>query len=125
MTLKIYTDFAKSNREVEVYKHLQTIKSSHPGQEFLRTATDIFQAQNPNGKRMHNCLVHPPLGIDLSQFTPLLPGKVMDASQLRYLLRNILLTLDFLHSEANVIHTGVFPSVQPDLIDARYRAWGY
>ncbi|PWY64201.1 kinase-like protein [Aspergillus eucalypticola CBS 122712] len=61
--------------------------------------------RNPDGHRNHTCLVHPPLGISLDQLMPLLPGKVMSSSMVRTTMRNILAALDFLHTEAHVIHT--------------------
>lgn len=67
---------------------------------------ETFQILNPDGHRIHTCLVHPPLGISLDQLTSLLPGKVMSSSMVRTTMRNILAALDFLHTEAQVIHTG-------------------
>ncbi|CAK96886.1 kinase-like protein [Aspergillus niger ATCC 13496] len=66
---------------------------------------ETFQILNPDGHRIHTCLVHPPLGISLDQLTSLLPGKVMSSSMVRTTMRNILAALDFLHTEAQVIHT--------------------
>lgn len=93
-------------REIEVYGHLKTIKSSHAGQSCLRPLIEFFQAQSPDGYGTHDCLVHPPLGISLDQLTALLPDGVMTSAMVRTTMRNILAALDFLHTEAGVIHTG-------------------
>ncbi|KAF4230465.1 hypothetical protein CNMCM8980_002688 [Aspergillus fumigatiaffinis] len=58
----------------------------------------------------HTCLVHPPLGISLDQLAPLLPGGVMSSAMVRTTMRNILAALDFLHTEAGVIHTDLQPN---------------
>lgn len=105
-TLKIHTSSKVVTREIEIYNHLQRIQSSHAGQSCLRPLIEIFEAQNLDGHNTHTCLVHPPLGISLDQLTPLLPDKVMSSSMVRTTMRNILAALDFLHTEAHVIHTG-------------------
>ncbi|KAJ5551643.1 hypothetical protein N7535_000412 [Penicillium sp. DV-2018c] len=106
IALKIYTASKTVIREIEIYNHLRTIKSSHAGQSCLRPLLEVFQAQSPDGNSIHTCLVHPPLGISLGQLTPLLSGGVMSTELLRMTIRNILGALDFLHTEAKVIHTG-------------------
>jgi serine/threonine-protein kinase SRPK3 len=67
---------------------------------------DMFQIRSPDGHGIHTCLIHPPLGISLDQLTPLLPESVMSSSMVRTTIRNVLAALDFLHTEAGVIHTG-------------------
>ena len=109
ITLKIYTASTTLTREIEVYNHLKTIQSDHAGQSCLRPLIEIFQIQNPDGHRIHTCLVHPPLGISLDQLTPLLPGQVMTSIMVRTTMRNALAALDFLHTKAQVIHTGQPP----------------
>ncbi|KAK1143748.1 hypothetical protein N8T08_006149 [Aspergillus melleus] len=92
-------------REIEIYNHLKAIQSDHAGLSCLRPLIDTFDAQSPDGNGVHTCLVHPPLGISLSQLTPLLPDGVMTSAMVRTTIRNILAALDFLHTEAQVIHT--------------------
>ncbi|CAG8122773.1 unnamed protein product [Penicillium salamii] len=106
VSLKINTVSTTVVREIEVYNHLKTIKSSHAGQSCLRPLIEVFHAQSPDGHGTHNCLVHPPLGISLNQLTSLLPDGVMSSAMVRTTMRNILAALDFLHTEAGVIHTG-------------------
>ncbi|OJJ45156.1 hypothetical protein ASPZODRAFT_100384 [Penicilliopsis zonata CBS 506.65] len=109
ISLKVYTA-STATHEVEIYHHLQTIQSDHAGQTCLRPLIDVFQARSPNGDSLHTCLVHPPLGISLSQLTRLLPGKVMSSAMVRTTIRNVLAALDFLHTEAQVIHTDLQPN---------------
>lgn len=93
-------------REIEIYNHLRTIRSDHAGQTCLRPLIEVFQTKNPDRHTLHTCLVHPPLGISLDQLTALLPDGVMSSAMVKVSIRNILAALDFLHSEARVIHTG-------------------
>lgn len=107
ITLKVYTRLASVNQEIDVYNHLSTIQSSHAGQSCLRPVIDSFEISNPDGHGAHTCLLHPPLGISLDQLTSLLPSKVMSSNMVKTTIRNILAALDFLHTEAHIIHTGL------------------
>jgi serine/threonine protein kinase len=106
VTLKVYTASSSVNREIEIYRHLGTVQSDHAGQSCLRSLIEIFQTPQSERHSVHTCLVHPPLGISLDQLAPLLPGGVMSSAMVRTTMRNILAALDFLHTEAGVIHTG-------------------
>lgn len=55
----------------------------------------------------HICLVHEPLGMSIEAFRQLMPTKQLDKHVLKALLKHLLLALDFLHNEANVVHTGI------------------
>jgi serine/threonine-protein kinase SRPK3 len=106
MTLKVYAVSASVNREPEIYNRLSSLQSSHAGQSCLRALSDRFEVRAPDGDGVHICLLHPPLGISLDQLMPLLPDGVMSSKMARTTIRNILAALDFLHTEAHVIHTG-------------------
>ncbi|GIK07106.1 hypothetical protein Aspvir_002761 [Aspergillus viridinutans] len=110
VTLKVYTASSSVNREIEIYKHLGTVQSDHAGQSCLRPLIDVFQTPQSEGHSVHTCLVHPPLGISLDQLAPLLPGGVMSSAMVRTTIRNILAALDFLHTEAGVVHTDLQPN---------------
>ncbi|KAL4934867.1 hypothetical protein BDV06DRAFT_217829 [Aspergillus oleicola] len=110
VALKIHTASRTVTREIEIYNHLKTIQSDHAGTLCLRPLIEIFQAQSPDRHSVHNCLVHPPLGISLDQLTSLLPEGVMSSAMVRTTVRNILAALDFLHTEAGVIHTDLQPN---------------
>ncbi|KAF4219278.1 hypothetical protein CNMCM5878_003582 [Aspergillus fumigatiaffinis] len=94
------------------YQVVGAIQSGHAGQSCLRPLIDIFQTLQSDGHSVHTRLVHPPLGISLDQLAPLLPGGVMSSAMVRTTIRNILAALDFLHTEARVIH----PDLQPNNI---------
>ncbi|KAL3414048.1 hypothetical protein V8F44DRAFT_633902 [Aspergillus fumigatus] len=107
-TVWLYRDLLIPNQEIDIYNHLRNIQiqSNHAGQTCLRPLIEIFQVQNPDGHSLHTCLVHPPLGISLDQLASLLPDKVMSSAMVRTTVRNILAALDFLHTEARIIHSG-------------------
>ncbi|KAI9043636.1 kinase domain protein [Aspergillus affinis] len=105
ITLKINTASKSVTHEIEIYNHLRTVQSDHAGLSCLRSLTDVFETHSPDGKSLHTCLVHPPLGISLAQLTPLLPEGMMTTGMVRTTIRNVLAALDFLHTEARVIHT--------------------
>ncbi|RAL01305.1 kinase-like protein [Aspergillus ibericus CBS 121593] len=110
VALKVYIASTSTTQEIAVYDHLKTIQSNHAGQSCLRPLIEIFQVSNPDGHRNHTCLVHPPLGISLDQLLPLLPDKVMSSAMVRTTMRNVLAALDFLQTEARVIHTDIQPN---------------
>ncbi|PKY06388.1 kinase-like protein [Aspergillus campestris IBT 28561] len=88
ITLKIYAALTSPTREIEVYKHLSTIQSDHAGQSCLRPLTDIFHTRNPDGHKMHTCLVHPPLGISLDQCHDLQPNNMLLGTKDNSILSN-------------------------------------
>ncbi|EEP81777.1 predicted protein [Uncinocarpus reesii 1704] len=75
-------------------------------QNRIRPLYDTFEASGPNGK--HTCLVHPPMHITLLGFMQRLPNRRLDKHILRLTVKYLLNALDFLHTEAKVVHTGQF-----------------
>ena len=97
-------DSLTNNRELAAYSHLDTITTSNPGALLVRKLLDSFKATGPGGE--HQCLVHEPLGICMETLRQLFPGLKIPESLLKVCLRHLLQALDFLHSDANIIHTG-------------------
>jgi hypothetical protein len=104
-TIKIgTTHIRRTNCEAQVYNHLRALPSSHIDRNFIRTLHESFTLTGPDGS--HHCLVHPPLGMNLSELQDTFPDKMYPDEILKGLLVCLLHALDFLHSEAGVIHTG-------------------
>lgn len=102
------TEASEYGQESRIYDHLRSLKSSHPGQRHIRPVYDTFELSGPYG--LHSCLVHPPMHLTLLDFMRELPGRRrLDRPLLRLTLRYLLSALDFLHTEANVVHTGRRP----------------
>ncbi|KAJ5399843.1 hypothetical protein N7465_010332 [Penicillium sp. CMV-2018d] len=104
--LKLSTSLRKfptaTDREFEIYEHLAKIKSTHPGQSLIRELYDSFELQGHAGK--HRCLVLQPMHMTILEMMRLNP-KPFDLPLLKMTLRRLLLALDFLHTEADTIHT--------------------
>ncbi|OBT85688.1 hypothetical protein VE02_05959 [Pseudogymnoascus sp. 03VT05] len=104
-TIKIGTKDNGGRREAEIYEHIQALDSEHLGRGHLRKLHEAFELSGPDGQ--HYCLVHPPLGMSIDEFQQTFPDGQYPNIILKPLLRYLLQALDFLHSEAGVIHTDI------------------
>ena len=95
-----------THRELSVYEHLAKVGSSaHPGQSLIRELYDAFEVDGPAGR--HQCLVQQPMHMTVLEMMRLNP-RPFDLALLKMTLRRVLSALDFLHTEAGVVHTGTF-----------------
>lgn len=72
----------------------------------LRELYDSFELRGHGGS--HRCLVLQPMYMTLLEMMRLNP-RPFDLPLLKMRLKRLLLALDYLHTEANVIHTGTSP----------------
>jgi serine/threonine protein kinase len=111
VTLKITTsnpDYGDTIlHELKVNKSL-TKDPSLPGFAFVRAAFDNFIAIGPTGAA-HLCLVFEAMREPLSQFQHRLVGDRIPPPLLKAYIEFILQGLDYLHSECQIVHTGLFP----------------
>lgn len=91
-------------RELGIYKHMNSVETRHPGRNFIRKLLDHFGIQGPHGQ--HVCLVHEPLGTSADFMVKMCPGQVMTLHDMKPGIRQLLVALVFLHSECRIIHTG-------------------
>lgn len=103
VTLKIGTSKALE-RELKALRHIQKVKTQHAGSLLVRQMLDEFQINTKNGN--FQCIVHPPLSTSLSAFRRQCPERALPIDLLKLILMHVLLSIDYLHSEAKVIHTG-------------------
>ncbi|KAB8231926.1 uncharacterized protein BDW43DRAFT_312548 [Aspergillus alliaceus] len=83
-------------------------KSSHAGAILVRTALDGFQIKSAHGSSSYQCLIHPPLATSLFELQNQAKAKVLPDVLLKpTLIHILLLSFDFLHTEAHVIHTDI------------------
>ncbi|RDW61134.1 putative Serine protein kinase [Aspergillus mulundensis] len=94
-------------REQEVYKHLRDIKTSHVGSMLVRRAIDDFQLRSTDGTHSYQCFVHPPLAMSVCELRHRTSEKLLPEDLLKPTLIHLLLALDFLHTEAKVVHTDI------------------
>jgi hypothetical protein len=99
------THVKRDNQEAKIYSHLSNIRTSHIGRENVRMLHEAFEMKGPDGH--HHCVVHTPLGMNLSEFQDTFPDKRLQADLLKGLVIALLQALDFLHTQADVIHTGM------------------
>lgn len=104
--LKVYiSGHRQSQNELKALTYLKTIRTSHPGSQLIRTMLDAFEVAGEDGP--HQCLIYEPLGLTLSDLRRLCDGNI-PKEMLKGITNYLLLALDFLHSEAQVVHTGIF-----------------
>ena len=77
----------------------------HPGRNFIRKLLDHFYIHGPHGR--HACLVHEPLGMSADVLVRMSPRQAMTLEDMKPGIRQLLIALDFLHSECHIIHTGI------------------
>lgn len=106
VTLKVCEQDSPSiRRELAAYSHLDTITTSNPGALLVRELLDSFKATGPAGE--HQCLVHEPLGMSMETLRQLSPGRKLPENLLKVFLMHLLRALDFLHTDAGMIHAGI------------------
>ncbi|PYI21820.1 kinase-like protein [Aspergillus violaceofuscus CBS 115571] len=66
VVLKIYVSGQGREHELNVYTHMDSIETDHPGKKFVRKLFDHFYVDKCGFR--HLCLVHQPLGINTSEF---------------------------------------------------------
>lgn len=81
-----------------------SVQSKHPGRNYLRNALDTFTIQGSNGE--HQCLVHEPMLENAQELLRRNPSHRFTEDLLRVLLQRLLTALDYLHTDAHLIHTG-------------------
>ena len=107
IALKVYIHSSRTNRQIKVLEHLSNIKTDHPGRGSVRTMLDNFEVTGPKGTCQ--CVVHEPLLTSVLHLQAGLDPPSLPEDLLKGLLQQVLLALDYLHTEANVIHTGLSP----------------
>jgi serine/threonine-protein kinase SRPK3 len=99
------------DHELKMYKRISSSSTKHPGRGAVRELLDSFDVPGPDG--CHRCLVHPPLWESVLTFLHRNPVRRLPAPVLAFVLRRLLLALDFLHTECQIIHTGAYEGTLP------------
>ncbi|KFZ09042.1 hypothetical protein V502_08986 [Pseudogymnoascus sp. VKM F-4520 (FW-2644)] len=106
VTLKVFVSgHRQAENEEKVYHHLSTIKTDHPGAKGIRSLRDSFQL--PGKRGLHECLIHDALGLTLADIREMSEGGKVNTYLLKPFTKYLLMSLDFLHSEARVVHTDI------------------
>jgi serine/threonine-protein kinase SRPK3 len=94
-------DWLKGRRKIA--ERLATANPNHPGYNHVRFMLDTFKLKGPHGQ--HLCVVYDVLRGPIGATMEKLPGHLFSSDNLRILLPALLQGLDYMHSEAHVVHT--------------------
>ncbi|KAK5128888.1 hypothetical protein LTR85_000221 [Meristemomyces frigidus] len=94
-------------REQEAYDHMAGMSTRNPGLFHLRQVKDDFDLTGPTGHE-HHCFVFEPAACNIAQLTERIDGEC-NLGLVKWIVRSTLRALDFLHSDAHIIHTDVKP----------------
>jgi serine/threonine-protein kinase SRPK3 len=92
--------------ELQMYKRMERGSKYHPGRNAVRSLLDSFDIDGPEDK--HRCLVHPPLWESVLTFLHRNPVQRLPAPVLAFTLKRLFLALDYLHTECQIIHAGIY-----------------
>lgn len=73
----------------------------------VRRAMDDFQISSAGYAHSYQCFVHPPLAMSLCELRTRTIDGVLPEDLLKSTLIHLLLALDFLHTEAKIVHTSM------------------
>lgn len=93
---------------------MNSVETTQPGRNFIRKPLDHSYIQGPHAR--HICLVHEHLGTSADVLVKMSPGHVMILDDMKPGIRQLLVALDFLHSECHIIHPGNMLNPPGDLI---------
>ncbi len=94
------------DHELNMYARISGRATKHPGRAAVRSMLDSFNIQGPEDT--HQCLVHVPLFENVFQLLHRNPIRRLPQTIVAFILQRVLLALDYLHTECQVIHTGMF-----------------
>lgn len=113
VTIKVYAaDQQQGERELAALQHINSALSKegakqHPGSEFIRTLLDSFTIAK-KGSNANRCLVFNTLGMSLSELANNnVFGGGVPIEVVKGVTFHLLAALDFLHSQANVVHADI------------------
>jgi hypothetical protein len=100
----VYTREEDYHEEFENYKQLSQRKSWHRGSWHARTALDSFIIPRSGGD--HQCLIQKPMWENFSELKYRNPIHRFTEDLLKAGLQQVLVALDYLHTECKLVHTG-------------------
>ncbi|RSL74670.1 hypothetical protein CEP51_011510 [Fusarium floridanum] len=106
VALKVYIHNSVQHRELPFYEHLnKLLPSKHVGADNVRKLLDSFQVSGPHGN-------HIVLALQVSQMslrdmdTVFMKGGGFEEDFVKSAIKELLQAVDFLHTEAQAVHTG-------------------
>ncbi|KAL4884477.1 kinase-like domain-containing protein [Aspergillus karnatakaensis] len=108
-TLKIYNCAEGHRKELDTYKLLDKASQRHPGHLHIRKALDGFTLGRKGPGNDHRCFIHTPASGSFRDLLSRSPIHRLTEEQLKAGLKQVLLALDYLHTECKLIHTDIKP----------------
>lgn len=100
-----YTETAED--EIRLLQRVVTANPNHPGRRHVVSLLDSFRHRGPNGS--HVCMVFEVLGENLLGLIKRYQYRGVPEHIVRQISKQVLLGLDYLHSECGIIHTDLKP----------------
>lgn len=100
-----YTETALD--EIQLLQRVTTSAESHPGRSHVVGLVEDFRHEGPNGS--HVCMVFEVLGENLLGLIKRYQHRGVPTHIVRQIAKQILLGLDYLHTECRIIHTDLKP----------------
>ena len=79
--------------------------SDHPGLDFTRLASDVFEIDGPSGR--HYCIAAKPQGTNLRTLQETLVNAILPKGLVKSLIHRLLFSVNWLHATCGVVHTGI------------------
>ncbi|KAI1945502.1 hypothetical protein LOZ57_004189 [Ophidiomyces ophidiicola] len=96
-------DQKAAREEVQFFKHISNLYSTHAGSGLIRRFEESFEIQGPFGT--HVCLVFEPMREPIWFVGKRLGCTSLPSAVAKAFVKVIVTSLDFLHSECHIIHT--------------------
>ncbi|KAF5967588.1 CMGC SRPK kinase [Fusarium coicis] len=107
VALKIYVHTSRNHREIPVYETLSPIlgNTKHPGSRNIRMLLGSFEMSGPDGR--HKVLVHEGAQMSLRHYKEVFRQDGLDEDFVKRTVKELLQALDFIHTEAELVHTDI------------------
>lgn len=92
--------------EWKAYNKLSGMETTHEGVRYIREILGRFEITGPSGSE-HACFVFDVAGLHLQDLEKIYPGHRLPTNLAKDVMRNVLQAMDFLHSEAGIVHTDI------------------
>ena len=110
------------DHEEKLYTRIRETNPSHPGYHAIRRVYETFTIQGTDGE--HTCMVSELMREPLWIFRSHLVGRKLPLRLMKVYVGKLLEALDYLHSECQIIHTGMCLHRHPFVVTkktARYQ----
>ncbi|KAM0288491.1 hypothetical protein ACHAO9_007137 [Fusarium lateritium] len=109
VALKIYVHTSRVHRELPIYKAISPIleKTRNPGRNNIRRLLGSFEIDGPDGR--HAVLVMQPAQMSLRDFKSVFRKDGFGEAFVQGAVQELLKALDFVHNEAQLVHTDIHP----------------